>query len=127
MVITDRLEIIRQNQDSIVYSYHREIKVGKGAEETREAARDIQPEDWEGRAFPLPELPSLQGQIVSMEKLKGKPTLINFWFTWCAPCLAEMPVLNNLRKKYGESVNFVALAADSEEKVRNFLAKRTFN
>lgn len=38
-----------------------------------------------------------------------------------------MPVLNNLRKKYGESVNFVALAADSEEKVRNFLVKRTFN
>jgi cytochrome c biogenesis protein CcmG/thiol:disulfide interchange protein DsbE len=127
VVITDRLEIIRQNQDSIVYSYHREIKVGKGAEETPEAARDIQPEDWEGRAFPLPELPSLQGQIVSMEKLKGKPTLINFWFTSCAPCIAEMPVLNNLRKKYGESVNFVALAADSEEKVRNFLAKRTFN
>lgn len=110
-----------------MYSYHREIKVGKGAEETPEAARDVQPEDWRGRAFPLPELPSLQGQIVSMEKLKGKPTLINFWFTSCAPCIAEMPVLNNLRKKCGESVNFVALAAGREEKVRNFLAKRTFN
>ena len=93
----------------------------------REPQGDIDPEDWVGRVFPLPELKTIRGENVSLEKLRGKPTLINFWFTTCAPCVAEMPVLNKLKEKYGESVNFIALAADSQEKVRNFLAKRTFN
>jgi thiol-disulfide isomerase/thioredoxin len=77
--------------------------------------------------FPLGSFKTTKGNDVSIDDLKGKPTLINFWFTSCAPCVAEMPALNKLRAKYKESVNFISMASDSKEKVEAFLEKRTFN
>jgi cytochrome c biogenesis protein CcmG/thiol:disulfide interchange protein DsbE len=50
---------------------------------------------------PAFELKDLRGRIVRSDKLKGKVLLINFWATWCVPCLAEMPYLVKLEKEYG--------------------------
>ena len=56
--------------------------------------------------------------------LEGKPTLINFWFTRCPPCIAEIPNLNSIQNKYQNKVNFVAITFDSRELVDTFLKKR---
>lgn len=39
-------------------------------------------------------LPSLNGHDLSLEQLRGKPVLLNFWATWCDPCLRELPLLD---------------------------------
>jgi thiol-disulfide isomerase/thioredoxin len=41
------------------------------------------------------------GEVISLQKFRGKVLLVNFWATWCKPCLAEMPSLNRLQKKLG--------------------------
>jgi thiol-disulfide isomerase/thioredoxin len=46
-------------------------------------------------------LKDLRGRSVRLDGHKGKVLLINFWATWCAPCLAEMPDLIKLQKEYG--------------------------
>ena len=48
------------------------------------------------------------------------------WFTSCALCIEEMPVLNELKSKYGEKFNFLSITFDSESKVKKFLEKHKF-
>lgn len=72
-------------------------------------------------------LTSLADQSYNFETAKGKVILINFWATWCPPCVAEMPVLQELYDDYGEKVEFVFVAHDEQEKVSSFLAKKGYN
>jgi thiol-disulfide isomerase/thioredoxin len=78
----------------------------------------------------LPEfnLVDIKGQMFSSEQLKGKPILINFWATSCSPCVAEIPDLNDLKKRYGDQMNFVAITLEvPDNRVIRFLEKREFN
>ena len=73
----------------------------------------------EGRASlgePAPdfELEALSGEIVSLTDFEGRPVLINFWTTWCAPCRAEMPFLDAVHVKH-EDKGLVVLAVDVQE------------
>lgn len=58
--------------------------------------------------------------------LKGKPTVINFWYTQCPPCVKEIPLLNKLKAKY-KNVNFVAITFDDAQKTKDFIKKKPFN
>ncbi len=62
-----------------------------------------------GNRAPMFALNRLDGESVSLEDLRGKPTIINFWATWCPPCRQELPVLENTFKTYREQINFVAV------------------
>ena len=56
------------------------------------------------------------GKILSRNKFKGKLLLINFWATWCAPCILEMPSLVTLQKKRGgNDFTVLALSQDFQE------------
>jgi|GEM_PF-376194 thiol-disulfide isomerase/thioredoxin len=46
---------------------------------------------------------------VDMLALRGKPVILNFWATWCAPCEAELPELQLFQAAHGDSVNLIAL------------------
>lgn len=54
-------------------------------------------------------LDTLDDGIVELEKLKGKPTIVNFFASWCPPCRQEIPDFNNIYQKYGEKVNIVGI------------------
>jgi thiol-disulfide isomerase/thioredoxin len=79
------------------------------------------------KAFPKFDLNTLTGENFDLENLKGKPTMINFWFTRCAPCIDEMPILNKIKEKYKDDFNFIAITYEKEEAVKKFLNKHPFN
>ena len=54
----------------------------------------------ETSALPLAELVDLDGRKVTMAQFSGKPVIVNFWATWCGPCRLEIPMINELYKKY---------------------------
>lgn len=71
---------------------------------------------------------TLGGRKLDLAALKGKIVVLNFWFTTCSPCIAEMPALNKLVSEYKDKdIVFIAFAKDPESEVREFLKNRTFN
>jgi len=57
-------------------------------------------------------LPDLAGGSVSLESLRGRPVVIDFWATWCAPCERQVPVLNAFHDKYGDRIPVLGIAVD---------------
>lgn len=82
---------------------------------------------YKDKGFPKFNLKTLKGESFNFEQLKGKPTLINFWFTKCAPCIDEMPFLNEIAEKYKDSFNFISITYEKEEDVSVFLKKHPYN
>jgi peroxiredoxin len=67
-----------------------------------------------------------EGEYISLDDLKGKVVLLDFWGTWCPPCVASLPSLRNLNKKFTKSEKFVLLGISSdgdEDKWSNFIVK----
>ncbi len=62
-------------------------------------------------------LPSRAGPAVALGDLRGQVVLINFWATWCGPCRKEMPLLEQIQKKYGP-LGFTMLGVNVEEDTR---------
>lgn len=68
-------------------------------------------------AQPAPDfvLESLTGDSVSLESLRGKTVFINFWATWCPPCIEEMPSLDALYEELKDEPDFAFLAISTDE------------
>jgi peroxiredoxin len=70
---------------------------------------------------------SLSGKTFKLEDLRGKAVVLNFWYTSCAPCIAETPNLNKLVDEYqNKEVVFLAMAMDSAVKLNQFLKNKPF-
>lgn len=70
---------------------------------------------------------TLEGDTLSLSKLKGRVVVVNFWNTQCRPCIAEMPALNEIVAKYKEqNVTFISATYESEQKTREFLSTHSF-
>ncbi len=69
----------------------------------------------------------LEGNTFSLDELKGKVIVINFWFVACKPCVEEIPELNELVEKYEDKdVVFLGFALDNEKRLNSFLEKTPF-
>ena len=68
------------------------------------------------------------GQVVSLADYRGKIVVLNFWATWCAPCIEEMPSLNRFAERYaGKGLEIVAISVDEDpDAYRDFLDKNQF-
>ena len=72
----------------------------------------------------------LKGQTINTADLKGKTIFINFWATWCPPCIAEMPSVNQLyaRFKNNEDIVFIIVDVDNDyTKALAFMQKHQFS
>ncbi len=67
-----------------------------------------------------------EGETIRLSDLKGRPVMINFWATWCAPCAVEMPALEETYRKYKDK-GLVVLAvnqAETPDKVTQYMRAR---
>jgi len=68
------------------------------------------------------QLPDLQGRPQALSQWRGRPMVVNFWATWCAPCVKEMPELDDLQKQHPK-VQFVGIGIDKAENIAKFVQK----
>jgi len=70
----------------------------------------------------------MNGKSVKLSELRGKVVVLNFWFIKCAPCVMEMPELNELVSQYNsKDVVFLGVTFDTKELVAQFLQTKPFN
>jgi len=71
-------------------------------------------------------LMDMQGHVVNFDDFKGKKIVINFWATWCPPCIAEMPSMQALYNDYNEKAVFVFVTNEEKAAIEKFIAKRHY-
>lgn len=70
------------------------------------------------------QLTGVDGRTIGMSSLRGKPLLINFWATWCPPCVEELPMINQFYLDNGaKGWQVLGIAIDQKSKVEQFLKK----
>jgi thiol-disulfide isomerase/thioredoxin len=67
-------------------------------------------------------LKTMTGQKIELYQTKGKPTIINFWASWCDPCKQEMPYLEAAYQKYKDQVNFLMINQTAQDNLPNIKA-----
>jgi thiol-disulfide isomerase/thioredoxin len=73
-------------------------------------------------------LPAPDNTQQALAQFRGKPLVVNFWASWCGPCIAEMPALSALHKKYAaKGINFVGIAVDTVPNVQGFVHRVNVN
>lgn len=83
-------------------------------EEERKASYNFWVEDFEGNK-------------IQFSEFEGEVVFLNFWATWCPPCVAEMPDIHDLYGKQNSKVTFVMISLDSDEKkAREFIKRKEF-
>ena len=90
---------------------------GRQASSQPQAADDSSP-------MPALTLHDFKGRLVPPERYKGKILVVDFWATWCTPCIAEVPRLNRLEEKYsskGVKVIGVTMASGAAKEVRPYI------
>lgn len=81
-----------------------------------------------GQRRPAFSMTDYQGDVRAISEWDGKVLLINFWATWCPPCLEEIPGFITLQARYaGRGVQFVGVAIDERDNVREFADRLGLN
>jgi thiol-disulfide isomerase/thioredoxin len=82
-----------------------------------------------GDTVPALKFKTVDGKAVAIESFRGKPVLLDFWATWCAPCVASMPKLAEIYKE-GKDKGLVMISVDQDQeasKAVDFLAKKGYD
>lgn len=81
-----------------------------------------------GKKFPAFRFQDLNGHLYTSENTKGKIIVLKAWFIACAPCVAEMPMLNRITENYRtrKDILFLSIAFDRKEALRKFSRQKEF-
>lgn len=69
----------------------------------------------------------LEGNKVPFRQFRGQAIFLNFWASWCAPCIAEKPEIQALYDQFGSEAAFVLVSDESPERIRQFMETRGFD
>lgn len=79
------------------------------------------PDSQAGQQLFSQDFPTLYGERQPMSIYRGKPLVVNFWATWCSPCVEEMPELEELQHELKDQhKQIIGLGVDSAEKMKDF-------
>ena len=115
-----------------LYHYQQEENAGASLEGTDNVERAggglIEDSRIVGLQRPEFSLPDLDGQLRSISEWDGKVIALNFWATWCPPCLKEIPEFVLLQARYqADGLQFIGIALQKPEEVRHFVAENRMN
>ncbi|MEN8157558.1 MAG: TlpA disulfide reductase family protein [Bacteroidota bacterium] len=68
-----------------------------------------------------------EGTPLPLQSAKGKPIFLNFWATWCPPCVAELPEIQRAYEKHGQSVEFLLVTSQEPAEVNAFMEKHGYD
>ncbi|WP_282019071.1 TlpA family protein disulfide reductase [Salegentibacter mishustinae] len=71
-------------------------------------------------------LETASGKRVDFAESKGKVIIVNYWATWCPPCIAEMPSFQELYTDYKDEVEFYFISGEDHETTNNFLKRKGY-
>jgi thiol-disulfide isomerase/thioredoxin len=75
-------------------------------------------------AFWASEFPGVRGEALRMKDFSGRPLLLNFWATWCPPCVEELPLINEFHRQHSAAGwQVLGLAVDQAAPVDRFLER----
>lgn len=108
------------SHDSIIQTFRFKVKIGQITEKEKIY-------NYLSHPIPTASLQTIGGESFDFSTLKNKPTLVNFWFAKCQPCIDEMPVLNQLKAKYAGKVNFISITFENKETAEDFFSTHPFH
>jgi peroxiredoxin/Tfp pilus assembly protein PilF len=120
--------LMQQNRDAEGTAELKEfLKLGPGSPNAEDARRMIENPRRAREPFaPDFSLTTAEGEYISLDELKGKVVLLDFWGTWCPPCVESVPGLRDLNKRFAKETSFVMISVSSdgdEDKWKDFIAK----
>ncbi len=103
----------------MVEETHQEGAVSGDAAETRQPAPDFTVTDKDGN-------------LVNLSDFRGKPTIVNFWASWCGPCQMEMPDFQKAYEEYGDEINFLMVnltdgARETVDSAKEFIESKGYS
>ena len=78
-----------------------------------------------GPPAPDREFETFDGEVTSLEAFQGTPVVVNFWASWCAPCIAEMPDFEEVHQEVRDEVRFLGLNTQDSREAADELVERT--
>jgi thiol-disulfide isomerase/thioredoxin len=120
--------LMQQNRDAEGAAELKEfVKLAPDAANAEDARRMIENPRRAREPFaPDFSITTSEGEYMSLDELKGKVVLLDFWGTWCPPCLESLPGLRELNKKFAKDTSFVMISVSSdgdEEKWKDFIVR----
>lgn len=69
----------------------------------------------------------LDGKPVNLQDFTGKPIFLNFWATWCGPCVSEMGSIEKVSQQFKDDIVFLAVSNESPALIKSYLKKNKFS
>ena len=92
----------------------------------KRAKTPAKPSNFESRLTKL-NLTDMDGKAVKLEDFAGKPIFLNFWATWCGPCVSEMGSIEKASQQFKDEIVFLAVSNEAPSLIKSYLKRNKFS